>query len=126
MQTDSEHKMPIASLRVDGGMTANSLLMQFLSDLLNVPLVRPKVAETTALGAAFMAGLGVGLWRDVEDLKTLWQPDKTWHPTMQAPLRESMVRVDVAYNLLFCLFLAIFVLIIFLWTLHEQLTNLLL
>lgn len=100
MQKDSLHRMPLHSLRVDGGMTANSLLMQFLSDLLNVPLVKPLISETTALGAAFVAGLGVGLWKDTDELKSLWQPDKTWKPAMNEGSRGRLV----------CMFLTISVL----------------
>jgi len=76
---------------VDGGGTVNSLMMQFLSDLLNVPLVKPKVAETTALGAAFMAGLGVGLWRDTDQLKGLWQADTVWEPSMPDEIRKKQM-----------------------------------
>lgn len=91
MQKDSQHRMPLLSLRVDGGMTANSLMMQFLADILNVPLVKPLVSETTALGAAFVAGLGVGLWKDTDELKSLWQPDKTWKPSMTDASRSKLV-----------------------------------
>jgi len=91
MLQDSEHKMPLSKLRVDGGGTANSLMMQFLSDLLNVPLVKPKISETTALGAAFVAGLQVGLWRDTDELQALWQPDVTWQPAMPSSVRDHMM-----------------------------------
>lgn len=91
MQEDCNHNMNITSLRVDGGMTANSLLMQFLSDLLQVKVVKPLVAETTALGAAFMAGLGVGLWHNLEDLQSLWQSDKNWAPDMEIEDKNRLV-----------------------------------
>lgn len=92
MLADSAHQMSISALRVDGGMTANSLLMQFLADVLNVPIVKPVITETTALGAAFVAGLAVGLWKDTDELKELWQTDKTWQPAMSAPSRNRLVR----------------------------------
>jgi glycerol kinase len=72
----------LAAMKVDGGMTANSLLMQFQADVLNVPVVRSKIRETTALGAAYAAGLAVGFWRDFADLKSRWQADQTWTPNM--------------------------------------------
>ena len=73
---------PLAELRVDGGATANDLLMQFQADLLGVPVVRPKVRETTALGAAFLAGLAVGYWRDRAEIGRLWQAERTFTPAM--------------------------------------------
>jgi glycerol kinase len=72
-------------------MVANELLMQFQSDLLNVPVVRPSVTETTALGAAYAAGLAVGFWSDTEDLKANWAVDKTWQPQMGAAERARAV-----------------------------------
>jgi glycerol kinase len=72
----------IRELRVDGGASANDLLMQFQADLLQVPVVRPKVIETTALGAAFLAGLAVGYWSDAEEVKKVWQTDKIFEPSM--------------------------------------------
>ncbi len=75
-------------LKVDGGMTANELLMQFQSDVLGVPVVRPTVTETTALGAAFAAGLACGFWSDVEELRERWSEDKRWDPRMDAATRE--------------------------------------
>ncbi len=72
----------LAELKVDGGMVANQLLMQFQADLLDVPVVRPKVTETTALGAAYMAGLACGYWRDEEELERNWQVDQVWRPEM--------------------------------------------
>ena len=71
---------PLAELRVDGGATANDLLMQFQADLLGCPVVRPKVRETTALGAAYLAGLAVGYWRDRAEIGQLWQAERHLYP----------------------------------------------
>jgi glycerol kinase len=75
-------------LRVDGGMTANELLMQFQADVLGVPVIRPRVTETTALGAAFAAGLAVGFWSDQDELRERWSEDRRWRPRMQDERRE--------------------------------------
>ncbi len=80
------------SLKVDGGMVANELLMQFQADLLNVPVIRPSITETTALGAAYAAGLAVGFWTSMEDLKNYWSMDKTWQPKMDGPVRQAGIR----------------------------------
>jgi glycerol kinase len=72
----------LAELRVDGGATANNLLMQFQADLLGVPVVRPKVLETTALGAGYLAGLAVGYWKDAADVSANWQVGRTFLPSM--------------------------------------------
>jgi glycerol kinase len=80
----------LKALKVDGGMVHNELLMQFQSDILGVPVVRPKVAETTALGAAYAAGLAVGFWSDLEDLRANWQIEKTWKPSMEEARREKI------------------------------------
>ncbi len=79
---------PLAELRVDGGMTANELLMQFQADVLGVPVVRPAVTETTALGAAFAAGLASGFWSGEEELRERWTEDRRWEPRMDAAERE--------------------------------------
>ncbi|OQY57358.1 MAG: glycerol kinase [Desulfobacteraceae bacterium 4572_88] len=79
----------LRKLKVDGGMVYNKLLMQFQSDILNVPVIRPKVAETTALGAAYAAGLAVGFWSDLSELRQNWAVDKTWDPSMAEDVRES-------------------------------------
>jgi glycerol kinase len=84
--------VPIAELRVDGGMTANELLMQFQADVLGVPVVRPQVSETTALGAAFAAGLAVGFWSDQDELRERWSEDKRWEPEMDVEEREREYR----------------------------------
>jgi len=73
---------PVAELRVDGGASVNGLLMQFQADLLGVPVVRPKVIETTALGAAYLAGLATGVYRDLDELASQWQVERVFHPTM--------------------------------------------
>ena len=82
----------LTSLKVDGGMVANELLMQFQSDILGVPVIRPMVTETTALGAAYAAGLGVGVWADMETLRQNWAVDKTWAPKMTAADRARGVK----------------------------------
>jgi glycerol kinase len=78
----------LTALKVDGGMVFNETLMQFQSDILGVPVIRPTVAETTALGAAYAAGLAVGFWAKVEDLRANWGKDKEWQPQMSAEERE--------------------------------------
>jgi glycerol kinase len=88
METDSGVKL--TSLKVDGGMVFNELLMQFQSDILNVPVVRPKVAETTALGATYAAGLAVGFWKDFDELKANWRMDKEWKSAMEADVRKKL------------------------------------
>jgi glycerol kinase len=80
--------VPFTALKVDGGMTANELLMQFQADVLGVPVIRPKVTETTALGAAFAAGLAVGFWSDQEELRERWSQDRRWEPAMAEEKRE--------------------------------------
>jgi glycerol kinase len=84
--------IPLASLRVDGGMAVNDLLMQFQADVLGVEVVRPKVTETTALGAAYAAGLAVGFWSDFDDLRSKWQQDKVWTPQMPVAERDELYR----------------------------------
>ncbi len=76
-------------LKVDGGRVANELLMQFHSDILNVTVIRPKVSETTALGAAYAAGLAVGFWSGLEELRQNWAIDRTWQPAMASEVREK-------------------------------------
>ena len=77
-------------MRVDGGMVANDLLMQFQADILGVPVVRPKVTETTALGAAYAAGLAVGFWDGLDDLRANWRQDRLWEPNMDAGTRARL------------------------------------
>jgi glycerol kinase len=81
---------PLRELRVDGGMAVNELLMQFQADILDVPVVRPRVTETTALGAAYAAGLAVGYWKDLQDLRHNWQSDRRWTPQMSANERARL------------------------------------
>lgn len=90
MQRDAGIRL--AELRVDGGMVVNQLLMQFQADILDVPVVRPAVTETTALGAAYAAGLAVGHWRDTDELRQQWSIDKRWQPTMSAGRRDQLYR----------------------------------
>jgi glycerol kinase len=85
MEADSGIKLK--ELRVDGGASANDLLMQLQADLLNVPVARPKVAETTALGAAYLAGLAVGYWKNQSDIARQWQVDERFTPTMKPAAR---------------------------------------
>ncbi len=84
--------IPLRELRVDGGAAANDFLMQFQADLLGVPVVRPKVTETTALGAAYLAGLAVGFWKSQEEIAALWQVDRRFEPAMGVERRESLYR----------------------------------
>jgi glycerol kinase len=81
--------VPFDELRVDGGMTANELLMQFQADVLGVPVIRPKVIETTALGAAYVAGLAVGHWESQDDVRERWSEDKRWEPNMSEDERAD-------------------------------------
>ena len=80
---------PLTQLKVDGGMTANGLLMQFQSNVLDVPVVRPAITETTCLGAAYAAGLAVGFWPDLATLQAQWRKDAEWRPTMDSARREA-------------------------------------
>ena len=89
MSADSDEST--RSLRVDGGMVGNDFLMQFQADLLGVDVIRPEVTETTALGAAFAAGLAVGAWDSTDRLRELWQEDRRWSPTMSEEERERLL-----------------------------------
>jgi glycerol kinase len=82
----------LANLKVDGGMVANQLLMQFQADILGVPVVRPKIAETTALGAAYAAGLAAGFWNSLDDLRKNWHVSQTWEPHMGEPERQRLYK----------------------------------
>jgi glycerol kinase len=90
---NADSGVPLTALKVDGGMVFNDLLMQFQADVLGVPVIRPKVAETTALGAAYAAGLAVGFWKEVEDLRANWQKDREWTPKMDAETREKDLKL---------------------------------
>ena len=89
---NADSGVDLTSLKVDGGMVYNELLMQFQADVLDVPVIRPTVAETTSLGAAYAAGLAVGFWSEVEDLRANWGKDKEWQPQMDAEEREKEYR----------------------------------
>ncbi|MEH6780798.1 MAG: glycerol kinase GlpK [Rhodoglobus sp.] len=89
---NADSGVPLTELKVDGGMIANNLLMQFQADILGVPVVRPVVAETTALGAAYAAGLAVGFWDGLDDLRKNWQEDSRWEPSMGEDERERLLR----------------------------------
>jgi glycerol kinase len=82
---------PVTELRVDGGACVNDLLMQFQADLLGLPVVRPKVIETTALGAAYLAGLAMGVWRSLDELASQWQAERTFHPTMPRERAQALM-----------------------------------
>jgi glycerol kinase len=88
MQNDSG--IPVAVVRVDGGAARNNTLLQFQADLLGIPVVRPAITETTSLGAAFLAGLAVGFWKNVEELQTLWKAEKQFHPGRAKPEVEHL------------------------------------
>jgi glycerol kinase len=87
---NADSGVPLTSLKVDGGMVVNELLMQFQSDILGVPVIRPVVAETTALGAAYAAGLAVGFWKSEDDIRQNWAKDKEWTPAMDDDRRASL------------------------------------
>lgn len=82
---------PTQELRVDGGATANNFLMQFQADLLDCEIKRPKIIETTAIGAAFLAGLAVGFWKSQDEIQSLWESDRNFHPKMNSETREKML-----------------------------------
>jgi glycerol kinase len=90
---NADSGVELTSLKVDGGMVYNELLMQFQADVLDVPVIRPTVAETTSLGAAYAAGLAEGFWSEVEDLRANWGKDKQWQPQMDAEEREKEYRL---------------------------------
>ena len=89
---EKDAKTQLTSLRVDGGMVGNEMLMQLQSDILNREVVRPKMAETTALGAAYAAGLAVGFFKGTDELRSNWQADRTWKPALGAEEREKLYR----------------------------------
>jgi glycerol kinase len=90
MEADSE--IQIKELRVDGGATVNNQLMQFQSDILNCKVVRPKITETTALGAAYLAGLAVGYWKNIDDIQHQWQVDKSFSPSLNEEKRKDLLK----------------------------------
>jgi len=89
MQADSGIKL--AALNVDGGASANNLLMQMQSDISGAPVQRPTCVETTAMGAAYLAGLATGVWRDLNDIKGQWTLDKLYEPQMEAARARELV-----------------------------------
>lgn len=91
--TNSDTGVPLSEVRVDGGMIVNETLMQFQADILGVPVIRPVVAETTALGAAYVAGLAVGFWSSTDELRALWKEEKRWTPQFSEEERQSRLRV---------------------------------
>ncbi|MFE6994932.1 glycerol kinase GlpK [Microbacterium sp. NPDC057659] len=90
---NSDTDAALRELKVDGGMVANDALMQFQADILGVPVVRPVIAETTALGAAYAAGLAVGFWNGLDDLTANWREDRRWSPAMDEAERERRLRL---------------------------------
>jgi glycerol kinase len=90
MEADSG--ISILELRIDGGATVNNMLMQFQADILNTITVRPKVVETTAMGAAFFAGLAIGYWESVEEIQEIWQADTYFNPTKERELSDKNIR----------------------------------
>ncbi|HEV2006175.1 MAG TPA: FGGY-family carbohydrate kinase, partial [Candidatus Limnocylindrales bacterium] len=90
MEADSGARL--ATLRVDGGAATNDLLLGFQADILDVPVERPTVAETTALGAAYLAGLAIGYWKDQAEIEANWQLDRRFEPSMTTDRREHLLR----------------------------------
>jgi glycerol kinase len=90
MEADSGVRL--TALKVDGGMVFDETLMQFQADIVGVPVIRPRVAETTALGAAYAAGLATGVWTSTSELRQNWSIDRTWQPRMEPSKREALYR----------------------------------
>jgi glycerol kinase len=90
MQADAN--IEVKELRVDGGATANNLLMQFQSDILNTKVIRPTITETTALGAAYLAGLAVGYWKSMDEISGQWLVEKTFQPQMQHAQKDALIK----------------------------------
>ena len=90
MEADSN--ISIKELRVDGGATVNNQLMQFQCDILNCRVIRPRITETTALGAAYLAGLATGFWKSIDDIQSQWQVDKTFAPVMGDAERKELTK----------------------------------
>ncbi len=89
MQKDAA--CPVAEVRADGGAAGNDMLMQFQADLLGVPVVRPKVTETTALGAAYLAGLALGFWESKEEIASQWKAERRFEPAMANDQRQALM-----------------------------------
>ncbi|WP_394937870.1 glycerol kinase GlpK [Psychromicrobium sp. YIM B11713] len=90
---NADSGVPLTELKVDGGMVANDALMQFQADILGVPVIRPRVTETTALGAAYAAGLAVGFWNGLGELSSNWAEDKRWEPQLEDAERDRQLRL---------------------------------
>ena len=90
---NADSGVPLAELRVDGGMVTNAILMQFQADILGVDVVRPRIAETTALGAAYAAGIAVGYWQGESDVTANWSEERRWSPAMPAAERARTYRL---------------------------------
>ena len=88
-----ESGIPITTLKVDGGLTNSTPLMEFQSDLLAIPVIRPKIVETTALGAAYVAGLSVGVFKNLDELRSHWKEEKRWVPKMDKKLKDKKIRL---------------------------------
>ncbi|HRX45722.1 MAG TPA: FGGY-family carbohydrate kinase, partial [Acholeplasmataceae bacterium] len=88
---EEDTKLPITSFKVDGGATVNQFLMQFQSDILNLRVDQPKILETTALGAAYLAGLATGYWKTKEDIRSSWQLQVSYEPHMDEQLRKTYI-----------------------------------
>jgi glycerol kinase len=86
----SDSGIDLKEIRVDGGMVTNNLLMQFQADILDVPVIRPSISETTALGAAYAAGLAVDFWKDLDELRRNWKEDQRWLPEMRETQRQRL------------------------------------
>src|SRR5699024_9841413 len=89
---NADSGVPLTTLKVDGGMVANDLLMQFQADILGVSVIRPQINETTALGAAYAAGLATGFWTNEDDIRANWHEGRRWEPTMDPQHREHEYR----------------------------------
>ncbi|HUD01446.1 MAG TPA: FGGY-family carbohydrate kinase, partial [Rhabdochlamydiaceae bacterium] len=87
---EADAVISIAEIRVDGGAVENDLLMQFQADLMGVPVIRPKITELTALGAAFLAGIAVGFWKDKEEAAASWKEDRRFEPNMPAAKVQAL------------------------------------
>ena len=84
--------IPLAELRVDGGAAANNFLLQFQADITGVPVLRPKTLETTALGAAYLAGLAAGFWKDAEEIRQNWKQEREFSPSVEPEKREALLK----------------------------------
>jgi len=89
---EEDTKLPITSFKVDGGATVNQFLMQFQSDILGLRVDQPKILETTALGAAYLAGLATGYWKSIDDIRSSWQLSKSYTPQMDKSLKERYIK----------------------------------